>query len=381
MISGMMKSHNLSCRALFWLLGVCLLSFGCKQNQTHWDNEESKLQDEDFCAIWPDFHAVMVVSEQDIIFERYCSGHDWRLSESLGTVSFASDTNHDVRSISKTVTALLIGIALDQGQIKHLDQTLHELLPAYSKYLAGEKASLTLRHALTMTAGLAWDEDSLPYSDVMNDERQMSKSPDPTAHVLRRSLASVPGQVFNYNGGMTQVLAAVLEHATSMPLDVFAHENLFAPLGIADWEWQATGNASPSAYAGLRLSTSSLAKLARLVLQQGRWQDNTIVSNQWVEQMLATQVSYEDQTAPDFVLSHGYGYQLWTNTMQLFDETIQVFTAVGNGGQRVIWYPDKGIAVVVLAGLYNQPSMEWQPEMMVKQWLIPEVVQPYLLNY
>ncbi|WP_223789407.1 serine hydrolase domain-containing protein [Marinicella meishanensis] len=348
---------------------------GCAQHKRHTPIGQSDSWDDGFCEAWPGFHAVLVVNLQNVQFERYCTGDDWRLGEFLGPVSFNRNRLHDVRSISKTITAWLVGVAIEERDIVGVDQPLHQLLPnQYVPQLSGRKQQITLRHVLTMTAGLAWDEETLPYSNPENDERQMSVSHDPAEFVLQKPLISEPGSRFNYHGGMTHLLKVVLENVTGLGIESYAQSKLFEPLGIKRWQWLATGNARPSAYAGLRLSPDALQKMARLVLNEGQWDGVQIIPSKWLAAVNHTQVSYQDGEAPDFVLDHGYGYQVWTNSMHVMDQIQPVTTAMGNGGQRIIWYPRMGCAVVVLAGGYGAEKMNWLPELMVQHWLSPVVM-------
>jgi len=181
-------------------------------------------------------HAVVVVRHGSLVFERYFSGIDDRVGMgAVGEVAFDRTIQHDIRSISKSVTSLLFGIALEQKKIENLDQPVFDFFPEYADLRTPEKDRITLRHLLTMSTGLAWEE-ALAFADPKNDESQMARASDPYRYVLERPLATAPGTKYNYSGGATALLGAILTKKTGQKLDDFARANLFDPLGIADFE-------------------------------------------------------------------------------------------------------------------------------------------------
>ena len=322
---------------------------------------------------WGNIHAVIISRDGETLFEHYFAGADERLGRDLGLVSHNDRTLHDVRSISKTITATLVGIAIGQGHIEGADQRLIDLLPEYSSLLQDEKSEITLSHVLTMSAGLQWDEESIPYTDPQNDERRLSASSDPVRLVLARELISPPGHELLYSGGLTHILAEILHRATSVSIDSYAREMLFAPLGIENWEWMNSGSAKPSSFSGLRMRARDLVRFGSLFLNDGKWQRRQIVPSDWIDQALKTHIRFEDTTAPDYAITNGYSYQWWTSDFQTDRGVFPVFAAVGNGGQRVIVVPSTGLLVVILAGEYNEPDYSWTPEDLLVERILPLV--------
>ena len=320
---------------------------------------------------WGNIHALVIARHGLLVYEEYFAGHDERLGKSLGRVVFDQHRLHDVRSISKTVTSTLVGIALARGEIRSIDTPLRELLPTYRRLLVNGKEAISLRHVLTMSAGLRWDEESIPYTNPKNDERRLSKSPDPAAFVLGQPLVAKPGSTFNYSGGLSHLLAVVLENATGLRIDEYAKKVLFGPLAIHNWEWMKSGNARPSAFSGLRLRARDLAKLGQVFLDHGRWNEKSVITPSWVEQATKTQIEFEDSEAPGFVLANGYGFQWWTNTYSSASQKLEVATAIGNGEQRVIVIPRLRLVVAMLAGFYNDPKTSWTPEVLLTRHILP----------
>jgi CubicO group peptidase (beta-lactamase class C family) len=242
-------------------------------------------------------HAVLIVKDGALVYEQYLEGRDENWGDYLGVVRFDRETLHDMRSTTKSVVSALVGIAMGDGSIRGVDTPVVDLLPEQTIVDREAKRSILLRHVLTMTAGLEWDE-SMPYTDPRNSEIQMTRSSDPIGYVLSRQLMAEPGRQFNYNGGLTELLAAVVRHATGQGLEAFATERLFAPLGIERFEWRRHANELPSAASGLRLRPVDLAKFGYLYLNRGQWNGRQILPAAWVDESLR-----EHWQAPHF----GYG--------------------------------------------------------------------------
>jgi hypothetical protein len=139
---------------------------------------------------------------------------------------------HHLQSATKSVTALLVGIAIDQGSIRGLDTPVHSFFADYAgRRWVAERYDITLGQALAMSAGLEWNE-ALPYTDLRNDNLAMNLSGDWIGYVLDRpSRQHVPGR-FEYMSGLSILLGGVLQRATGRRVDEFAREHLFGPLGI-----------------------------------------------------------------------------------------------------------------------------------------------------
>lgn len=328
------------------------------------------------CAVGPaldarpesNAHAVLVVRHGRLVYERYFAGEDQRWGQPLGRIAHDAATRHDLRSITKSVTALLVGIAVDTGWIKDIDAPVLSLLPQYADLRSPEKDRITLRHLLTMSSGLAWSED-LPYSDPRNSERLMSDAPDPYRYVLEQPFATAPGEQWVYSGGSTALLSAVLQQVSGRSIEVMAREMLFAPLGIDDVEWVRYPNGDPVAASGLRLRPRDIAKIGRLVLDHGAWQGQQIVSAGWIAQSTTRQIAAEDQI--------DYGFQWWLGHSQVGGQDLRWSAGVGWGGQRLFLVPDRDLLVVVTAGLYDQPDdQDALGRTVLERYVLPAATKP-----
>ena len=233
----------------------------------------------------PNVHAVLIEHKGRLVFDRYWPGKDESWGQGLGHVDHARATQHDLRSVTKSVTSALLGIALGDTFEGALARPIASFFPD-REALSAELDSVTLHHVLTMTAGLEWNEMEVPYTDNNNDEIRLYYTDDPVGLVLAREIRDTPGSRWYYNGGLTQVIAGVIEHLTGKPIDNYAEEVLFGPLGITDYTWHRSEawrkDSSPSAASGLRLRARDLAKIASVFLHDGQWQSRQIVPAAWV---------------------------------------------------------------------------------------------------
>ena len=307
------------------------------------------------CAIGPRFdawteanlHGVVVARHGALVYEHYLTGEDEQWDRPLGRVAYDAGKLHDLRSITKSVTSLVVGIALDRGWIKDVDAPVFSFFPEYDDRRTPEKDHVTLRHLLTMSAGFAWTDPSMSYGRSADTESLMIGAPDPYRYLLELPLATPPGQIYQYNSGDTSLLAAVLHKVSGKGFDELVQEVLFNPLGISDVEWMRYAIGDPIAGWGLRMRPRDVAKIGQLVLDHGRWHGKQIVPEAWIGQSTAPQFNGEGLFF--------YGYQWWLGRSLIERREIDWIAAVGLGGQRLFIVPDCDLVVAVTAGLYNSP--------------------------
>jgi CubicO group peptidase (beta-lactamase class C family) len=315
-------------------------------------------------------HAVLIERDGHLVYEEYFSGRDESRGKTLGVVTFTRNTLHDLRSVTKSVVSALIGIASSAGTIPSLDAPLLDYFPEYKDLQTDDRRRITVRHALAMSAGLEWHED-VPYNDPKNDEIAMDRSSDPLRYVLGRPIVAAPGVEWNYSGGSTEVLGAILQRATKQPLVDYAREQLFSPLGITNFEW--IGFKAPSPASGLRLQPRDLAKFGSLYIHDGQWNGRQILPREWVHESTRRRLTFPVQARPGFW--RGYAYQWWHTCYATPSGVFEVPTAVGNGEQRVFVLRAQRTVVTVLSGRYNDFSLH-PPEQLLLEFIIPALPRP-----
>jgi len=303
---------------------------------------------------WPELgvHAILIERNGQLIYEEYFDGFDERWGVPLGRVSMKLDTRHDLRSMTKSVVSALVGIALAEGSIRSLDQPLIKWFPEYADLDTPERRRVTLAHVLSMTSGFKWNEN-VPYSDPRNDEIRMTRDKEPLRYALSAAFDRDPGAEFNYNGGLTQVMAAVLERATKTSIEDYARTKLFEPLGITDVEWVGYLAGMPAAASGLRLRPRDAAKFGSLYLNGGKWNGKQVIPAPWVELSTRRHFRFAPRTGPDAAGSFGYSYFWWYSCYPTPTGLIEARTAVGNGQQRMFVLKELNMVVTIFAGRYN----------------------------
>jgi len=237
------------------------------------------------------------------------------------------ERKRNIQSATKSVTSVLFGMLRDRGYFADLDQPLHELLTGDFPPDA-RKRSITLRHLLTMTSGIAFDNDHFAV------ELLVDRPADPVAHILAKPMYATPGDSFYYRDADPHLLSAVVTRVTDETLEEIARRELFEPLGITDVHWEADAAGNTMGAIGLFLRPRDRAKLGELMLRRGSWQGRRIVSETWIEVSTSPQVMGHDPEAP-------YGFYWW------IVPELDAFTAIGHGGNYIFVAPGKDMVVVL----------------------------------
>ena len=313
-------------------------------------------------------HVVIIEYDGKLVYEQYLSGTDENWGSSIGNVKYDYDVRHDLRSVSKSVTALLLGIALGDEFEAALKRPIVDYFPNYKNEISTGFEEVTLHHVLTMSAGFEWNEMTVPYSNPSNDEIRLYYNKDPYTFIFGKPMRDVPGEAWYYNGGTTMLLAGVIERITGKTFSAFAKQALFDPLGITDYKWRGDGiweRGLPAAASGLRMRGRDLAKIGSLMLHDGQWNGKQIVPREWVRTSFTRHMEQTNSTW-SFDGIYGYSYQWWHGNFAGKWGTYTALAGVGYGGQRLYILPEKKMVVTILAGNYGKPN--WQmPEQILSE--------------
>jgi CubicO group peptidase (beta-lactamase class C family) len=264
----------------------------------------------------PNLYSVLIVREGYIVYENYYEG-------------FYAEFPFEVASVTKSITSALVGIALEKGYIESLDQHVIEFFPEYEQLPLGNQIThITLRHILSMTSGFEWSEEGTWLWPREGDWMEFA---------LKMDNIHTPGEVFTYNTPATHLLSGVLTKTTSMSEAEFAQTHLFDPLGIAPPEWSTDPTGYTTGAHALNLTVRDMAKLGYLYLNNGLWDGQQVVPQEWIE--LSTQ-SHSGGGFPQYAQ---YGYLWWVTT----ERGHQAYFAAGYGGQYLYIIPDLDMVVVI----------------------------------
>jgi CubicO group peptidase (beta-lactamase class C family) len=296
-------------------------------------------------------HAVLVARRGRLVFERYFKGDEQvpglLYGHRVENVTFDADTLHNMKSASKSVMSLAVGIAIDRGLIRSVNEPIFSFFPELSDLRTPEKDRIQFVHALTMSMGLKWVEATPATGDYDNDEARMHMASDQCRYVLGLPMTAPAGQEFFYNTGALALVSAILRKATGQPFDKFVRVNLFDPLGITRVEWERY-RGEADAGGGLHLRPRDMAKIGQLILAGGRWQDRQIVSKDWIEASTTWKLEATD--------GQSYGYLWWLGHAVLNGREIRWIGALGRGGQSIRIVPELDLVVAVTAGYYEDYS-------------------------
>lgn len=242
---------------------------------------------------------------------------------------------HDVASVTKSFTSAAIGIAIEQGYIKGVDESVLSLLPRAFADSDPRRRSLSIRHLLTMTSGLDCDTEGGEKALAA-----MRHSADWAAFAIALPMRAEPGSQYAYCSCNNHLLSSILTATTGKSLLEFAQKNLFRPIGVTDVIWPADPTGRTHGWGDLHLHPRDMARLGLLYLNRGKWGDTQIVSAEWVSESSKASVTVREGV--------GYGYSWWINTARP-----PIFEAVGRGGQRIAVLPKENMVVVFTGGGAN----------------------------
>jgi CubicO group peptidase (beta-lactamase class C family) len=317
-------------------------------------------------------HGILIVRHGKLVFEEYFAG---LTHPTFGEtpVYFDRDRLHVSSSVTKSFASALLGIAIEQGMISSVDDKVLDFYPELADLRVGWKPDISLRHLVTMASGLDWDEHSLPLTDPSNDLRQfldlaLYTDTSLVRVVFGKTMVTAPGRLFNYGGGCTNVIGNVVQRASGLRLDEFADTYLFDALGIENRWWWLLRPDFVYASGDLALRPRDMARFGQLFLQNGRWNGEQIVSEEWV-QLSATTVFPIRETQADSQVGYSFG---WWPVVDLYGQG--AYAAKGWGGQEIIVMPEYDMVAVFTGGSYWRPPL-LNPHRMMVLHVLPSIAQ------
>ncbi|MCJ7681430.1 MAG: beta-lactamase family protein, partial [Candidatus Aminicenantes bacterium] len=280
---------------------------------------------------YPRIHSLLVVRHGCLVVEEYFN--NWK-----------ADRQHMLQSVTKSFTSALIGIAIARGEIKSVDEKILDFFPDMDNIanMDERKASIRIQDILTMRSGVDYHE-----SGPDSPHFQLNRLPTGwDKFYLDRPMAREPGKGFSYDSGGVILLSAILKNRTGKHADVYAEESLFKSLGIEKYSWLKNQEGHAHAGGGLVLSTRDMARFGLLYLNNGKWEGEQVVPEEWVRESFKMHHNFGDPSQ-DTV---GYGYLWWIQRPDPQGNGEQyIYAARGAFGQYIFIVPEHDIVVAINA--------------------------------
>jgi CubicO group peptidase (beta-lactamase class C family) len=306
--------------------------------------------------------SVLIARHGKLLYEDYVEGD--------------ASTLRDTRSATKSITDVLVGIAIDEKTLTGVGARILQLLPGHAAKLENRdprKDQMTVEDFLTMSSPLECDD----WNDASRgNEERMYLVEDWTQFILDlpirghthlgEQLEPPPfGRYFSYCTGGVFALSEILENVTGLRTDRYAQLKLFGPLGITDAHWVFSPMNIPMTGGGLRLSSRDLLKIAELYRSGGQWHGQRIVDESWVHTSVQAHARVDETTE--------YGYLWWLKSFTSAGKSNPAFFMSGNGGNKVAVFPGLDLSVVITSTNYNTRGMHEQTEKLLTDYVLPSV--------
>lgn len=283
--------------------------------------------------------AFVVIKNGELTHEQYWDG-------------YSEDSHSNSFSMAKTFVGILIGKAIEEGKIKSLDQPVGDFIPEYSQ---GENAKITIKHLLTMSSGINFDED---YVSPFAYPAKAYYGSEITALTMKYKAAEEPGKVFKYLSGNTELLALVLTKATGKTISDYMSEKIWKPIGAKNTAFWSLdhNNGMEKAYCCFNSNAPDFARIGQLYLDSGKWNGSQLVPQDFVLKSIEpADLVYADDGAKN----DKYGYAWWLIPDY---KGHRIFYARGILGQYIICIPDKNMVVVRLGKKREKPQGNEHPK-------------------
>ncbi|RAK68328.1 serine hydrolase domain-containing protein [Hymenobacter edaphi] len=312
-------------------------------------------------GVFPHISSVVVARHGKLAYEQYYHGA-------------SAATLHDTRSATKTITGMLVGLAIEHRYLPGVQQPVLRYFRD-KKRLANpdpRKDRLTVEDLLTMSSILECDDEN---QFSRGNEERMYLVEDWHRFALELPVrgfaawvtkpADAPyGRSFSYCTAGVTLLGGLLERATHQKVDAFAAQYLFGPLGIGAVEWQYTPLGTAQTGGGLQLRSRDFLKLGQLYLNQGQWNGRQLLPAEWVRASLAPHASVGRDGLE-------YGYLWWLQNYGSAQQPIPAALMMGNGGNKIGLFPTLDMVVVITSTGYGSGKAHQQSDTMLRRYLVP----------
>jgi CubicO group peptidase (beta-lactamase class C family) len=294
-------------------------------------------------------HAVLVARGGRLIIEAYFDDHD-------------RDKPHPLRSATKSIGSVLIGIAIDRGYLRNADETIW---PYFENHISGRderSKAVTVKSLLTMTSGFDCDDHR---GEPFECEKAMYRTDDWLHFALNLPMTHHPGQYWAYNSTSLILLSEIITQCTGLSVPLFADKYLMKPLGITGFRWGYSPKGRAWLGGNATMRPRDMLKFGQMCLNEGVWQNRRIVSDAWLSESTRCHVLSE--------YGMEYGYLWWRGRQTISGRHIEAFWAQGNGGQVIFVCPEMDTVAAFTGGNYNS-MLEFQFMGMLVDHIFPSML-------
>lgn len=301
-----------------------------------------------------DITGIVVIKDEKLLLEEYFNG-------------YTRDSLNDTRSVGKSFSSALMGMAIKDGYIKSENQSLKEFydLKQFNNY-SSKKDSVTIKSLLTMNSAFNGNDEDY---DSPGNEENMYPTDNWIKFVLDLPMTENKiGKTWNYFTAGVVLTGDILDKSVPEGLEKYTSQKLFQPLRITNYKWQFTPQHKPSLAGGLRMKALDFAKFGQLYKNNGVWRGKQILDKNWIKKSFTNYFSDHK----DF---EGYGYLFWRKVYKVGNKEFESYQSSGNGGNKIIIFTEIPVVIVITAKAYNKPYAHSQADKIVQDYLLPAVYE------
>lgn len=299
-----------------------------------------------------DITGIVVIKDEKLLLEEYFNG-------------YKRDSLNDTRSVGKSFSSALMGMAIKDGFIKSENQSLKDFynVRQFNNY-SSKKDSVTIKSLLTMSSAFNGNDED--YKSPGNEENMY-----PTDNWIKFVLdlpmtGNKIGENWSYFTAGVVLTGDILDKSIPNGLEHYADKKLFQPLGIKEYKWQFTPQQKPSLAGGLRMKALDFAKFGQLYKNKGVWNGKQILDQAWIKKSFTNYFS-------DNKTFEGYGYLFWRKMYKVGNKELEAYQSSGNGGNKIIIFTEIPVVIVITAKAYNKPYAHSQADKIVQDYLLPSI--------
>ena len=290
-------------------------------------------------------HSLLIYKQNKLVLEEYFHGYQ-------------RDDLKDIRSAFKSISAMLVGKGLDDGFLPNVNTPLLDSYPQYDTIQGTAKRLITIHHALSMTTGIELEDE---------DEMQWNH-PDWVGYKLSLPMVAMPGEEYTYSSGGMNLLSGVISHSTQEYLPHYLFTSLLLPMGIEDFQMLSSPYGRGYLAGNALFRPVDFMKFGVLVLNEGKWNGEQLLSTSWIAEMTSPKVSITYPKGAEY----GYLWRILQREIQ--GKKYQTIEAWGNGGQFLIVIPTLEMCISFTGGNYNLfPQMEKGPFDILEKYIFPSI--------